>query len=268
MSATLSATAAYRPRPGAAASFTAPFLDGSNDFFQLSGSSLITGNNFTLTAWIASEQNSGRWHGFIGNQPGSSVPQRSPSGNAGSFPVEWLGFSAKEEKGEALLEWAIARELNSHYFDVERGSDEHSFSPIGRVKAAGNAESPRSYQFRDPDAALQGSARQYYRLRQVDFDGRFEYSSIVEISLTPANALSLEVYPNPASEEVSIRAAGAAEVQVMALDAAGRQMQAGTLRPGDGQAELKWNVSDWPAGYYTITLQAGQRQTQQKLIVK
>lgn len=93
------------------------------------------------------------------------------------LPVEWLGFSG-ERSGEAIdLSWKTATETNSWYFAVERYNGT-AFDSIGAVTAAGNSTQPLSYSFADYNAS---SGWNYYRLKQVDINGQYDYSAIVAV---------------------------------------------------------------------------------------
>jgi len=94
----------------------------------------------------------------------------------GPVPVTWLGFSGRREGATVWLQWQTANEINHDYFVVERSADGFSYQAIGRVEGAGNPASVQTYGYRDfnPWTGLN-----YYRLKQVDLDGQFSYSTVV-----------------------------------------------------------------------------------------
>lgn len=75
-----------------------------------------------------------------------------------------------------LLEWETATEVNNYGFDVEASNDNKNWNVIGFVDGHGNSNSPKSYSFVVKDGS------QYYRLKQIDTDGGFEYSDVVEVA--------------------------------------------------------------------------------------
>ena len=91
------------------------------------------------------------------------------------MPVEFLYFTAKKEGEKAKLEWATAVEIDNDYFLVERSIDGIHFREIGRVQAAGNSQEIQIYNLLDVDMQ---AGFNYYRIRQVDFDGRHSFSEI------------------------------------------------------------------------------------------
>jgi trimeric autotransporter adhesin len=118
-----------------------------------------------------------------------------------SLPVEWLSFTGKTDgKTANLLNWATATERNASHFLVERSDDGKNFSFIGEVKATGGTTTtPQYYDFRDesPTAALH-----FYRLRQVDRDGKQQFSTTVTIKRSDI-AAKLVVFPNPSADVVN-----------------------------------------------------------------
>ena len=116
------------------------------------------------------------------------------------LPVELTSFDAKWAGGATELRWATASEKNSSHFVVERSvSGESGYQAVGRVDAAGSSTSRRSYQLRDVEAGALGATMLYYRLRQVDADGREAFSAVVAVAVgKQASLAQLGVYPNPA----------------------------------------------------------------------
>lgn len=113
-----------------------------------------------------------------------------------TLPVKLTKFAAKAESNSVLLTWETSTELNSDKFTVERSADGHLFSPIGDVKAKGNSIQAINYSLRDKNP--QGGTN-YYRLKQVDLDGSFEYSYILPVKFV-LSGTSVKTYPNPVSE--------------------------------------------------------------------
>lgn len=128
------------------------------------------------------------------------------------FPVEWLDLGVKEDKGRALIEWSTASELGSSHFIVERSNDLRMFEQLGRVEAAGNSDQIQAYNFMD--ARLEGLATKtlYYRLRQVDLDGKFSFSSIMELKLGDESSIELVYGPNPMQDVLNVSWSGTEEV--------------------------------------------------------
>ena len=114
-----------------------------------------------------------------------------------ALPVHLLTFTSKTEAGQIKLNWATANEINSDYFDVERSMDAKVYQKIGTIQAFGTTSTVQNYQFIDVSAK---NGIQYYRLKQVDKDGSFEYSRTIAVA-KEKNTTS-KLYPNPAKDIV------------------------------------------------------------------
>ncbi|HCY22750.1 MAG TPA: hypothetical protein DHV29_04605 [Bacteroidales bacterium] len=120
------------------------------------------------------------------------------------LPVSMIGFYAEKVFDGSELTWITATENNNDYFTVERSLDGIEFEAIGIVDGAGNSNVVRTYQFSDY-GPLSGVV--YYRIKQTDFNGEFEYSDIVAVDFaTDEEPLIVELFPNPADDYMTVRA--------------------------------------------------------------
>ncbi|RMG59693.1 MAG: T9SS C-terminal target domain-containing protein, partial [Bacteroidetes bacterium] len=184
-----------------------------------------------------------------------------------NLPVEWAYFQVTAEGDDGLLTWGTANELNTHFFEVERAEETGTFTPIGRVDAAGHATDLSRYQYRDKGVVLGASGTISYRLRQVDIDGQFDYSQIVELHLGEGAAASLSLYPNPARESVTLDVSLPFPDQPATLDVVDLQGRVVYQQPL-ARGQLSIQVSSWAAGAYFVRVQNGGRLLSQKLIVQ
>lgn len=102
------------------------------------------------------------------------------------LPVELISFNAFVKNNCVSLEWYTATELNNDYFVIEKSGDASSFEEIGRVTGAGTSSEIHQYTFTDPDLH---SGIFFYRLKQVDYDGKYEFSSVVSVEFRPREFL-------------------------------------------------------------------------------
>lgn len=147
--------------------------------------------------------------------------------SAGSaLPVNWLYFRGNNQGRDNLLEWATASEQNTKKFILERSLDATNFVSIGTVAAAGNSNTVTSYHYTDYNVDKLGSNNLYYRLKQVDIDDRFKYSTVVKISLDSKGPKNSMLYPNPTSGNVTVVIGDKALLgtQAMVYDEAGRAL--------------------------------------------
>jgi hypothetical protein len=122
------------------------------------------------------------------------------------LPIELVSFEGKALEKSNLLTWRTASEKNNNGFDIERSTDGSRFEKIGFVAGNGTTSQTQRYTFNDVSFPF-GEGRDgavYYRLKQLDFDGRFEYSKTIAITRKAKDAVS--VYPNPTEGILNISA--------------------------------------------------------------
>lgn len=175
------------------------------------------------------------------------------------LPVELISFKGASQNGAAKLSWATAMELNNEKFVVERSQDGKSFAVIGEVSGKGNSSTREDYSFTDANPI---SGVNYYRLRQVDFDGAQDYSKLVTVTIAQNSFGSstdiAQVYPTVASTEVKINLA-LSNANVLVMDANGRQV----AEYSNAGRQVVVPVAELQQGVYFVTVTDGtQRQTQ------
>lgn len=122
---------------------------------------------------------------------------------ANALPVEFLYIRAKQEVDENVIEWATAMEENNSHFIVQRTHDGASWESLGEVGGAGFSSNVMRYEFKDLQPY---SDVNYYRVKQVDYDGKFDYSETVMVnSLVEHANINLKVFPNPATDYVQVK---------------------------------------------------------------
>jgi len=110
------------------------------------------------------------------------------------MPVTLVSFSGENKTNENILTWKTTLEVNNKGFEIEKSTDAKTFEKIGFIDGNGDSNENKSYKFLDTKPA----AKTYYRLKQIDWDGKFEYSRIIMVKQDNAQ---LSVYPNPAKSE-------------------------------------------------------------------
>lgn len=110
-----------------------------------------------------------------------------------TLPVHWLGFSARQQAHGILLSWSTATEEGSKYFDVEHSINGSNWSRVATIAAAGNSTTVQQYEAVHANPV---SGSNYYRIRQIDTDGRHSFSKVVFIAMA-ADRNAVLAYPNP-----------------------------------------------------------------------
>ncbi len=200
---------------------------------------------------------------------GSTNVENNPLTGVAPLPVELVQFTATKQGAVARLDWATASEKNSAYFSVQRSADGRSFTDIGRVAAQGNSRRRHDYTLLD-SAPLAGL--NYYRLRQVDQDGKFAYSPVLSLRFEAAGGKpALLAYPNPAAPQgFRLQAinpgAGAATVQL--FDNVGRLVLSQTTAAGVAETAIV-PAQPLASGMYFATWQtAGGVKLTTKVVVE
>ncbi|MEL6866184.1 MAG: DUF1501 domain-containing protein, partial [Bacteroidota bacterium] len=163
-----------------------------------------------------------------------------------ALPVSLSAFSATLVDEEVVqIDWTTAQEIDSDFFEVERSADSRDFELLETLEAAGRSATEQRYQTYDEDP-LPGIS--YYRLRQVDIDGRSEYSNIVAIALPNEPVGPIKLYPNPAIYDVNLTISSnrAVEAQLSLIAMNGRQLLSNRIRLEEGFNKITRDISDFP----------------------
>jgi|GEM_PF-2371784 len=165
----------------------------------------------------------------------------------GALPLQWLSFTAQlSSYQQATLQWQV-QEHEVKSYSVEKSTDGRLYNSIGEL--AGQGDGKNSYTFTD-QASLQATT--FYRIRQVDIDGKSSYSAVRTLSIYKPGTLSL--YPNPAHNQLWVNVpSGQQSVQVQIRDISGRLWQTTRLAPGITTVDIHM----LPAGLYTMELANG-----------
>jgi hypothetical protein len=184
------------------------------------------------------------------------------------LPVELSYFSANVEGAKVNLTWSTATEVNNYGFNIERRIQNEEWKKIGFVPGSGNSNSPKSYTFLDLPL---GGIYFKYRLKQIDFDGTYEYSNEVDVTLNRINNFTLEQnYPNPFNPTTTIRFSLPIEsfVTFKVFNLLGEQVSE-VIRQSlkKGFHEIKFDGSNLASGVYFYHLNAGDFNATRKFIV-
>lgn len=164
------------------------------------------------------------------------------------LPVELVKFEAVlDDKNIVQLNWQTASELNNDYFSIERSLNGLDWISVVTIKGAGNSSIPLFYEAKDDISGITATVI-YYRLKQVDFDGKSEYSQIVATDL-PQSQSSLKVYPNPVKNTLFIQTERASIIhEISLINASGQIVYSAFVR--DNFHTI--NVNDFPEGIYFL----------------
>ena len=176
------------------------------------------------------------------------------------LPVHLINFTASNVSNEYVsLNWATAMEVNNDHFDVEKSTSAMNFETLTTVKAVGNSDITQYYSAKDP-APAQGT--NYYRLKQVDMDGKFSYSQIRPVNF--GRQADPIVYPNPATTFVNVVAGMEPVKLVTVYNSLGGVVQ--QLDNASGSSTLTVSMANRAAGVYFMQIRTASQVYYQKII--
>ncbi len=169
----------------------------------------------------------------------------------GSFlPLEWLHFRATLHKRDVQLDWSTAAEINNAGFEVEMKKREEDFRVIGFVESKGTEGADYSHLVNDLSPG-----QYYFRIKQVDYDGKYEYTPVESILIKPE--LHVTHFPNPVADNLNLTLELEAprRIQVELINALGQvviRLEKGQLNAGTYQFQLETSQLSSGVAYYRI----------------
>jgi len=183
------------------------------------------------------------------------------------LPVELAFFTASLNGNNIVLRWRTETEVNNYGFDIERTKDKSDWVTIGFVEGHGNSNSPKQYNFIDTE--IDRSGKYYYRLKQIDNDGTYEYYDVVTVEVSvPENFYLSQNYPNPFNPETRIDYT-LPEKQFVSLriyNTLGELVAELVNEINEaGSYSVKFNASKLPSGTYIYNIFAGKYSAANKM---
>ena len=196
-----------------------------------------------------------------------------------TLPVELIYFLGDSDSSGINLNWGTATEVNNYGYNIERSSDQVNWNVIGFVPGHGNSSSPKDYSFTDSEITENGFY--YYRLMQIDTDGGFEYTDIVEVEYNFITAIKLtdggiqpeyslsQNYPNPFNPSTTIEFTlhVSADIRLELCSITGQTLRVlldENLPAGTHQTTLY--INDFSSGVYVYCLITPQITLSRKII--
>ena len=182
-------------------------------------------------------------------------------------PVELTSFNAVAANNNVELSWTTATETNNSGFEIERSLDNLNFVKVGFVRGQGTSTQIAKYSFVDNNS----SGHLYYRLKQVDFDGSFKYSKVVEVNGSQPLTFTLnQNYPNPFNPTTIISYAVPEQsfVSLKVYNVLGKEVASLVNNQVEaGIHKVNFNASNLSSGIYFYTIKAGKFTATKKLML-
>ncbi len=182
----------------------------------------------------------------------------------GSLPLTWVSFSAeKAEPGSALLNWSVANEVTHDHLEIESSTDAARFITLSTVTGCKNFSAVQNYSYTD---AHLPSGTTYYRIKQVDNDGKYSYTKIAKLNSDLRNK-SWNVAPNPALDHTTILFNSAAtNVHLYLSDGNGKIIYRNTLPSVNAGNQLRIPVNQLAKGVYMLRIETKNEIRTEKII--
>ncbi len=156
------------------------------------------------------------------------------------LPIKLISFDFEINKSGIELTWKTSTEINNEKFEIERSSKGSIFSQIGSVKGQGNSYSKNSYNFLDSNPSVGIS---YYRLKQVDFDGKYEYSPIIKVE---NKSNRVKIYPTNIVNTINIEIEDTESAKLTIINSVGASFRVLPLTSTFNSLD----ISELPSGIY------------------
>ncbi len=182
--------------------------------------------------------------------------------DAAILPVKLSAFTVQKIDAAARISWTTEQEINSSHFIVERSADGNIWNSIATVAASGNSTRKINYEFYDNTPAR---GINYYRLRQIDKDGKFDYSAIRSVLFNSGN--TVDIAPNPATNFINVYIGKnsnrqAATIQVLNIDG---KVVYSTL---SAQSHVQINTGNMAKGLYFVKVVSENETRMLKVVVQ
>ena len=183
---------------------------------------------------------------IVGDEPN----WRENPAAAAAAPIELQTFTVLvRSNGSVKIKWKTLNETNNDYFTVERSRDAIRWEEVAYLKGAGNSQKTLSYQELDREPFLGTS---YYRLKQTDYDGKFGYSQILEVSVESGRVLPISYYPNPTKGLVTLEGAPDEIHTLTFYDISGKDVTAMVEMISQSDFQVQFDLSKLPNGIYLM----------------
>ncbi len=253
-------------------SFTVEYLSSTNTWVPLSGSPFVAsgvpqshpaiwvnqGSTFTLPStgnFIPTQIRITLGDGTIGgcgNDFAMDDVSFSFCAAGGPMPIELSSFTAHNKGTGVSLDWSTAQELNNNYFQVEKSVNANDWSVVAQVNGAGNSQTVKNYNAFDANPV---SGINYYRLKQVDFDGNFKYSKTVSIKVDgPKTAISILTNPFHNTLSINFNSASSQMVSARLIDITGKQVASENWSVTSGNVRKDFSAGSLQQGLYILTI--------------
>jgi glycosidase len=249
--------------------------------------SVVSFGNFSVTSQFAiiTFPNNGTWYNYLnpaaGNinvtsngiainlQPGEYYVYTNKDANTAILPVTWLSFTAEKALNNVVnLQWMVTNQLNNDHYQVERSTNGVSFTNIGSVASNNNTQGTITYSFIDKQP-IAGTI--YYRIKQVDKDGKYSYSIVQTVTIGNNEAALWQVYPTISTNgnNTALHLKGdVGKIQVILTDISGKIVYQVVNNTTSNGQQINIPLSNRAKGIYMLKITSNKAQSTEKIIIQ
>ena len=187
----------------------------------------------------------------------------SGENNGGALPIHLLEFTATANNNNAILNWTTASEINNAGFEIMRSLNGVDFLKIGFVQGSGNSNEIKNYKFVDESPNGNNGGVIYYKLKQIDFDGKFVFSNIQYLVFNGSMNNEIIIWPNPSSGNLNINCGDLKINMIRIIDISGK-----TVFIKENDIFKNIDINFLSKGLYLIELSDGQAIYRKKFLLK
>lgn len=191
----------------------------------------------------------------------------APGAGGVGLPVTWAGFDVTALESGNRLTWSTASELNSDYFQVEYSYDAINFTTLAeKIKAAGSSNLTNKYTSSHADF----SSYVYYRIKQVDIDGRIDYSVVKSVKRSKLATFKVDIYPIPMDKSniinLNVSSVDKSTLVLKMTDVTGKVMKSKSYTPNTETIMESFDMSNMATGIYFIEVKNAQGKQVVKIV--
>ena len=184
------------------------------------------------------------------------------------LPVELTSFEGKFENEGVELSWATSSEKDNEKFEIEYSLDGENFHTIGTVGGAGTTSTPQQYNYRHNDGL---AIINYYRLKQINFNGSFEYSDVIVVEIKKDENIFLSFFPNPSASGIMTLeyfSANDSELEISVFAASGKIIYQEKRYLESGENQMFFDFGRMGKGVFIVRLFDGEEFTFKKIMIE
>ncbi len=248
----------------------------------------LTDNNFVIVCRHDTSTNAADWNTGGGTLPPKNAIGRTVAGgvairkglshfsqwgiamnDGGALPVKLTSFEAKAVESAVNLKWTTQTEINNSGFMVERSTNARQYSILSFVPGAGTTTEVKNYEYNDK--TVKAKTQYYYRLKQVDYDGKYEYSPVEAVKIGGNGKYEMtEFIPNPSRDfaNINITATDEEIITIEFKNVLGAVVKSEEVMVVQGLNTCRFNTGDLMPGNYLVSIRSKDQYDTKRLVVR